>query len=330
MVFRDEVQISIKAGDGGTGRVSFLREKFMPKGGPDGGDGGKGGDVVITAESKLLSLESLLDHARFAAEDGHGGGGNKCSGRDGRDLELKVPVGTLIKDAERGHVLKDLDHAGASVVIAKGGQGGRGNARFASAVDRTPRRAEPGEAGESRRIKLELKLIADVGLVGFPNAGKSTLLGALSSARPKVGAYPFTTLHPNLGIVVHDYDAYVVADVPGLIEGAHEGKGLGVRFLRHVERTRVLLHLVDGSDEGAVADAWRTVRDEMTAYGAELAGKPEIVVVTKLDAVPDRAALERAVRTAGIDALFVSAVTGEGIPELIGAMVAAIERARAT
>lgn len=332
MRFRDELEIHVKAGDGGDGRVSFRREKYIPKGGPDGGDGGDGGNVILRAETKLMSLEGLAVQRHYRAEGGAGGGGNKMSGRAGKDLVLEVPVGTLVKDPERGHVLKDLDAPGSEIVIAKGGKGGRGNARFATATDRVPTRAEPGKPGEERALKLELRIIADVGLIGFPNAGKSTLLAALSHAKPKVGAWAFTTLSPNVGIVEHEFEPFVVADVPGLIEGASRGKGLGDRFLRHVERTRVLLHLVDASDPEAVADAYRAVRHEITAYSAELGRKPELVVFTKLDLVAEdgRAELARIAERLGIRPVPCSGTTGEGIDAVRVAMVEQVRRSRAT
>lgn len=330
MRFRDELEITVKAGDGGDGRVSFRREKYIPKGGPDGGDGGDGGNVVLEAVTKLMSLESLAVQHHYRAENGVGGGGNKMFGRAGSDLVLRVPIGTLVKDPERGHVLKDLDVAGASIVIAKGGQGGRGNARFATATDRVPTRAEPGKPGEERALKLELKIIADVGLIGFPNAGKSTLLAALSSARPKVGAWAFTTLSPNVGIVEYEFEPFVVADVPGLIEGASQGKGLGDRFLRHVERTRVLLHLVDASDPDAVAAAYRAVRNEIHSYSEVLATKPELVVFTKLDLIDSeyRKELESVARELGVKPVLCSAHSGEGIDEVRAAMVEHVRAAR--
>ncbi|MBI4879736.1 MAG: GTPase ObgE [Planctomycetes bacterium] len=328
MPFKDETTIRVKAGDGGSGRVSFRREKYIPKGGPDGGDGGKGGDVVILADSSLMSLESLGAHQRFTAEDGAAGGKNKRHGRNGRDLVIKVPAGTVIRDAARGNVLRDLERPGASVIIARGGQGGRGNSRFATATDRTPRRAEPGGAGESRDLALELKLIADAGLIGLPNAGKSTLLGRLSSARPRVAPYPFTTLTPNLGVIERDHETYVIADVPGLIEGASQGRGLGDRFLRHLERTRVLVHLVDASDDRPLGEAYGAVRAEIAAHGGELAAKREIVVLSKLDLVADRADLAGRARAAGLAAYCVSALTGEGVLDLIEALLEGIAAAR--
>ncbi len=330
MRFRDELEIIVKAGDGGNGRVSFRREKYIPKGGPDGGDGGKGGDVVLEADPKLMSLESLAMQRRYVAKSGEAGSGNKMFGKGGEDLVLKVPVGTLVKDPSHGNVLKDLAQSGERLVIAVGGRGGRGNAKFATPTDRVPTRAEPGVPGEERALKLELKIIADVGLVGFPNAGKSTLLGALSHARPKVGAYAFTTLSPNVGIVEFDFEPYVIADVPGLIEGASTGRGLGDRFLRHVERTRVLLHLVDASDPSLVKAAWQSVRDEIRAYSEALANKPEIVVLTKVDLLDaaGRKKLATAVKKAKFEAHCVSGTTGEGIEELKAAMVARVKALR--
>lgn len=328
MPFVDELRIDVVAGDGGAGRVSFRREKFVPRGGPDGGDGGDGGAVILLADSKLMSLESLASRRIYRAENGASGGGNKKHGKNGADLVLEVPAGTLIKDAERGHVLKDLDRSGAQVVIAQGGKGGRGNTRFATSTDRTPRKAEPGTPGERRELRLELKLIADVGLVGYPNAGKSTLLNALSSAQPRIAPYPFTTLTPNLGIIDHDYEAYVVADVPGLIEGASEGKGLGHQFLRHVERTRVLLHLIDASDPRPVGEAYQAVRDEMDAFGGELLSKPETVVLTKMDLVEDRDDVVRQAREHGLEPQLVSSVTREGVQELIEDLATKVEAAR--
>ncbi len=308
--------------------MSFRREKYIPKGGPDGGDGGKGGDVVILADASLLSLESLAARQRYSAEDGGAGGKNKRHGKNGGDLIIKVPPGTVIRDAARANVLRDLERPGASVVIARGGRGGRGNSRFATATDRTPRRAEAGAPGETRDLALELKLIADAGLIGLPNAGKSTLLSVLSSARPRIAPYPFTTLTPNLGVIEREHETYVVADVPGLIEGASEGKGLGDRFLRHLERTRVLVHLVDASGERPLAEAYGVVRAEIAGRGGELAGKRELVVLTKMDLVADRAALARAARAAGLAAHCVSALSGEGIEDLVEALLEGISAAR--
>lgn len=330
MRFRDELTITLKAGDGGPGRVSFRREKYIPKGGPDGGDGGKGGDIIFLTDPKLMSLESLATQRIYRAPSGEKGGQNNCSGKSGNDLILKVPVGTLVKDPEHGNVLKDLDHNGASVIIALGGKGGRGNTRFATATDRVPSRAEEGMPGEEREVKLELKLIADAGLVGFPNAGKSTLLAALSHARPKIGNYAFTTLSPNIGVVEVDYEPYVIADVPGLIEGASQGKGLGDRFLRHVERTRVLLHLVDASDPEAVEATYATVRDEIAAYSADLAKKPELVVFTKLDLVDDegRTRLVEIAKRLEIAPVLCSSSTGEGLETIRQAIVERVRKYR--
>lgn len=308
--------------------MSFRREKFVPKGGPDGGDGGDGGDVILRADNRLTSLESLESRRMFRAQNGGQGRGAKRHGRDGRDLVIKVPPGTLVKDDERGHVLRDLASHGSEVVIAVGGKGGKGNVHFASATERTPQRAGPAGPGDSRRLHLELKLIADVGLIGFPNAGKSTLLKCLSSAKPKVGAYPFTTLTPNIGVLEVDYEDYVIADVPGLIEGAHKGKGLGDRFLRHVERTRLLLHLVDAAGEQSPLEAYRAVRKEIDAYGGELADRGEIVVLTKADLLKGRREPVLEMEQAGVPVFLVSSVSGEGSQDLVEALVVQVERAR--
>jgi GTP-binding protein len=285
-MFRDEVVIDVASGSGGAGCVSFLRERYRPRGGPDGGDGGRGGDVILIASRDVSTLYHLEGRGRLAAEDGRPGGGASCSGRGGEDLEVRVPVGTLVRDADRGNLLKDLASDGERVRVCKGGRGGRGNARFATSVDQAPRRAEPGEPGEQRHLLLELKLIADVGLVGLPNAGKSTLLAALSAARPRIGDYPFTTLVPMLGIVdAGDFRSFVVADLPGLVEGAHEGTGLGDRFLKHIERTRVLVHVVDAApiDGSDPVESYQTIRRELELHPAGLEHRPEIVVANKLD-----------------------------------------------
>lgn len=331
MPFLDEIKIHVAAGEGGDGRVSFRREKFVNKGGPDGGDGGRGGNVVIRATTSQSSLEQLASKHNYRSEDGAPGGQANRHGKDGADLIIDVPVGTFVRDAARGNILKDLDRPEAEVIIARGGKGGRGNARFSTSVDRTPRRAEEGEAGEERELLLELKLIADVGLLGYPNAGKSTLLRAISGSSPKVGAHPFTTLTPNLGILEHDFAPYVIADVPGLIEGAHQGRGLGHRFLKHVERTRVLLHLVDGAATDDPLAVWRAVRYEIEAYGETLGARLELLVITKMDLVDavTRKSLEAEVAASGKTAYFVSAHTKEGLPELIEALVLQVQAARA-
>ena len=309
--FVDEAAISVRAGRGGDGAATFHREKYRPKGGPDGGDGGRGGDVVLQVSPDVFDLSYLARHPHQRAENGGPGQGNNRSGRDGRDLVLEVPDGTVVRD-ERGPVA-DLVGPGARAVVAGGGRGGRGNASLASSRNRTPRNAERGESGEEHRVELELRLVADVGLAGLPNAGKSTLLSRLTAARPKVADYPFTTLSPNLGVAGDDEERYVVADVPGLVEGAHEGRGLGHRFLRHVSRCRVLAYVVDLSSEDPVADL-AAVRAEVEAFDEDLAARPHLVVATKRDLVAPED-LERRVaglRAAG-EVVVVSGVTGEGV-----------------
>jgi len=305
-MFVDEVDIHVTAGNGGKGCLSFRREKFVPRGGPDGGDGGAGGSVYIVATPTKNTLIDFRFHPEFEAKRGaHGQGANK-TGHTSPDLDIAVPIGTLVfdKDADTGAMtpLADLTAEGQRVLVAKGGRGGRGNARFVSSTNRAPRRTEPGEEGEERFIRLQLKLIADAGLIGFPNAGKSTLISRISAARPKIADYPFTTLSPNLGVVnLSDDRSFVVADVPGLIEGAHEGHGLGDKFLRHIERTKVLVHLVDvsgASGRDPVHD-FDTIVEELRLFDAKVAAKPMIVAATKMDAVDDPSrveALERHVR----------------------------------
>ena len=327
-MFRDEIVLLMKAGDGGPGCLSFLREKYRPKMGPDGGDGGKGGDVILEADGNYNTLYHLIHRPRYTAENGRPGAGRKCHGRNGRDLLIKVPVGTLVRDLDRKVLLKDLGRPGERVVVCRGGRGGRGNARFATPTCQTPRRAEPGQPGEERRILLELKMIADVGLVGLPNAGKSTLLARISAARPKIGCYPFTTLVPNLGVVQgEEYRTLVAADLPGLIEGAHEGRGLGDTFLRHAERTRVLLLLVDVSP-GAFrppGEAYRVLRRELERYSPSLAAKPRVVAATQIDLPGTRAGLRVLRRQAG-PVHPVSAVTGEGVEDLVRELFRVLER----
>jgi GTP-binding protein len=319
-VFRDECEIEVVAGKGGDGLVSFRREKFLPKGGPDGGDGGNGGDVILLATDRVTSLLAIGRRRRYAASDGRPGGSNDRSGARGEDVVIEVPVGTQVFDRERGNLLKDLARIDERLVIAAGGRGGRGNARFANAVRQAPHRAEPGRAGEERSVRLELKLIAEVGLVGLPNAGKSTLLSAISEARPKIADYPFTTLVPHVGIAaVGPYESLVVADLPGLIEGAAQGAGLGHRFLKHVERCKVLLHLIDVS-EGASAppeDALRILEAELEQYSSELARRPRILVATKCEDATSRARAEDLRRIAERSVLAISAATGEGVPALL-------------
>jgi GTPase len=319
-VFRDECELEVQGGRGGEGAVSFRREKFAPFGGPDGGDGGDGGSVVLRASASVNSLLRVGRRPMYAAADGRPGGPGNRSGAKGADREVVVPIGTQIFDAERGQLLRDLDRDGESCVVAAGGRGGRGNKSFASSVQQAPRRAEPGASGEARRVRLELKLIAEVGLVGLPNAGKSTFLAAVSQATPKIADYPFTTLVPQVGIAaVGDNETLVVADLPGLIEGASGGAGLGHRFLRHVERCSVLLQLVDVSDsaETEPLQALRVVEGELREYSPELAARPRLVVATKCE---DEAALEQArglARATGLAVRPISTVIGTGVKELL-------------
>lgn len=310
----DTATVELRGGDGGRGCLSFRREKYVPRGGPDGGDGGHGGSVVLVAREGRFTLLDFRYRRQYRAERGQHGAGATKRGRDGEDVVLEVPVGTVVRDHETGEVIADLDAPGARVVAARGGRGGRGNARFATSTDRAPRRAEEGRPGEERIVDLELKLIADVGIVGLPNAGKSTLLSKLSAARPKIADFPFTTLSPVLGLVRHGVDgSYVVADLPGLIEGAHEGKGLGDRFLRHAERTRGLVVLLDSTAADPAGD-YRTLLTELECYGQGLPEKPRIVVLNKIDLFGEKAALPPLPR--GVEALAVSALTGAGLEEL--------------
>ena len=316
----DYAKIEVKGGDGGNGCVSFRREKFVPRGGPNGGDGGHGGSVVFEAARGLSSLLDFRYKKHYKAQKGRNGIGANKRGRDGEDIVLLVPPGTMVKDHESGDVLADLEEDGARIVVAKGGRGGRGNARFATAVEQAPRHCEGGRPGAELMIELELKLLADVGLVGLPSAGKSTLLSRVSAARPKIGDFPFTTLSPVLGIVGHgSVDSFVMADLPGLIEGAHTGKGLGHRFLRHIERTMVLVILLDSSSETLEED-YRTLLGELESYGEGLSEKPRIVALNKIDLFPDEAA--PTARFGGEEVHQVSAMTGEGLDGLTYALVA--------
>lgn len=285
-MFIDEAVVFVKGGDGGNGSISFRREKYVPHGGPDGGDGGKGGSVILCVSDKKDTLLDLTSRIKYIATDGAHGKGSTRKGKDGEDLIIELPRGTVIKDHETGRILKDMSTFHESIVIARGGRGGRGNKHFASSTNQVPRYAENGKPGEERWIDLELKLLADVGLIGMPNAGKSTLLSRLSAARPKIAAYPFTTRHPQLGIVtLGNYKRFVVADIPGLIEGAHRGIGLGDEFLRHIERTRLLVHLLDVSPlaDTEAAEAYHIVRNELKQYNPQLAEKQEIIIATKTD-----------------------------------------------
>ncbi len=323
----DRVKIAVRAGDGGNGIVSFRREKFVPRGGPDGGDGGRGGDVLLIADPALTTLAAFRRRRVYKAERGSHGQGGKKHGRNGGDLILTVPVGTIVRREGQEGVLADLAQPGQWALVARGGRGGRGNARFASATHRAPRIAEKGQRGEEAFLVLDLKLLSDVGIVGLPNAGKSTLLRRVSAARPKVADYPFTTLEPVLGVVEVGYDAFVMADLPGIIEGAHQGAGLGYQFLRHVERTRVLLHLLDGSRPDPVRDLG-TLSAEMAAYSEELSAKRRLVVVNKLDLAEVRErrdSLEAALLSQGLRPLFISAATGEGVEELLKQVLALLE-----
>jgi GTP-binding protein len=318
--FIDEATIVVQSGDGGRGCVSFRRERFIPKGGPDGGDGGNGGDVILRTTPSKRTLYHLQYKKHYKAKNGSHGQGSRKTGRGGADLILDVPCGTLVADAESGELLHDLVAPDQQIVVALGGRGGQGNARFKTSVRRTPRFAQPGEPGQTRTLKLELKLLADVGIIGLPNAGKSTLISVLSSAQPKIANYPFTTLTPNLGVVQTQRDEpIVVADIPGLIEGAHEGAGLGIRFLRHVERTRMLVHLIDASalDTNDLLAAYRTVNAELERYSGALAQKPQLVVLNKLD-VPEAAPLATQFRQALAEReiLTISAATHSGLDEL--------------
>jgi GTP-binding protein len=330
-MFVDEVDIHVVAGNGGNGCLAFRREKFVPRGGPSGGDGGKGGSVFVVASAHTNTLINYRFHPEARAGRGQHGMGANRTGSSGSDVELPVPIGTLVHErteADDGtwRLVADLTHEGDRVLVARGGDGGRGNARFATSTNRAPRRHEPGHPGEDKQLRLELRLLADVGLVGFPNAGKSTLISRISAARPKIADYPFTTLTPNLGVVRLSHDrSFVVADIPGLIEGAHRGLGLGHLFLRHLERTRVLVHVVDvtsatGRDPAEDLD---TVRRELELFDAALAAKPQIVAANKMDAVDDTGrigALERRAAELGLPVLRISGVTGEGLPELLEMM----------
>jgi GTP-binding protein len=330
-MFVDRVTIFVSGGNGGRGMCSFRREKYVPRGGPDGGDGGNGGSVVIRARAGADSLAGLTHQKHWRADNGDGGGSAQCTGRTAEDLIIDVPPGTIVRDRDRGHVLKDLVEAGDQVTVARGGKGGRGNKAFATATNRTPRESEPGEPGEERWVILELKVIADVGLIGLPNAGKSTLLSRLSRATPEIADYPFTTKYPNLGMVtVGGENAFVIADLPGLIEGAHAGVGLGHEFLRHVERTRILIHLVepfppDGSDPLA---NYRAIRRELELYNAELVKRPEIVALSKAELTGSGAGRERLARELGVEVFGISAVTGQGLSQLVGEMASLLAEQR--
>ena len=330
MKFIDEAKIYVKAGDGGRGCVSFRREKFVPHGGPDGGDGGHGGDVIIRASLSRRTLLDLKYRQHHVAKHGSHGEGSKRTGKDSEDVEIVVPVGTVVRDAESGELLVDLAADGASFIVAKGGMGGRGNARFATATRQTPRFAQPGIPGEEHWITLELKLLADVGIVGLPNVGKSTFISRVSAARPKIADYPFTTLVPHLGVVQYgEHESFVIADIPGLIEGAHEGMGMGMRFLRHVERTSVLLHIIDVSPESHEG-AWRDyelINRELGLFSPAMRKKRQVVAIGKLDLPVTRERWKDVVdifAQKGIKLFAFSAATGEGVPEVLRELIALI------
>lgn len=334
--FVDQAKIYVKAGDGGPGCVSFRREKYVPRGGPDGGDGGDGGDVILVADPQVHTLYDFYHQVHFRAENGRPGQGKKMKGKDGEDLLLRVPVGTVVRDAETGELLGDLVTPGQTLVVARGGKGGRGNAHFATPTRQAPRFAEKGTPGEERWLLLELKLIADVGLVGFPNAGKSTLLAQISAAKPKIADYPFTTLEPNLGVVkLPEGETFVVADIPGLIEGAHRGVGLGHEFLRHIERTRVLLYILDISREELIVEDFKTLRKELELYNPTLLTKPYLIAFNKIDLLARETREEKINYLKGLfDPSFapliypISAATGEGVKTLLYALLNILKRAQ--
>ena len=332
MKFIDEAVITVQSGDGGKGCVSFRRERSVPRGGPDGGDGGCGGDVIFSSTSGHHSLYQFRFKRHFKAKNGAHGQGKQKTGRNGGDLIIEIPPGTLVRDAVTGNVLKDFTKPGETVIAAKGGIGGRGNSRFQTSTHRAPRFAQPGEPGQTVSLELELKLIADVGIIGLPNAGKSTLIRAISSAHPKVGNYPFTTLTPNLGVVrVDSGEPYIVADIPGLIEGAHIGAGLGIRFLRHIERTRMLIHLVDGSsiEPENPLKAFNTVNQELFRYNEALAKKQQIIAVNKLDLPEAELAAGQFKTAAKAEKVhYISALTGKGIQALLSETQKMLEKIR--
>ncbi|MGB1049318.1 MAG: GTPase ObgE [Rhodothermales bacterium] len=332
MKFVDYVTITVRSGKGGSGSVSFRREKFIPKGGPNGGDGGEGGSVTLVADTHLYTLLDHRYNRHHFAEDGFSGSSNNKKGKDGLDILLKVPVGTVVKDSDTDAVIGELLSAGETLLLAKGGRGGKGNTFFKSATNQTPRHAQPGEEGEERKITLELKLLADVGLVGFPNAGKSTLVSSISAARPKVADYPFTTLEPSLGVVaMEDFQSFVIADIPGIIEGAAEGKGLGIQFLKHIERNAVLLFLIPVTSEDPAAE-YETLLSELEAFNAGMLTKPRMVGLSKLDLLPAEEK-EQAIRDfrdalpKGVEIMGFSSVARMGLDELRHALWAHVQRA---
>ncbi|NNL42770.1 MAG: GTPase ObgE [Desulfobacterales bacterium] len=330
MKFIDEATITVQSGDGGSGCVSFRREKFIPRGGPDGGDGGSGGDIVLRTTLRKRTLKHFQFKRQFKAKNGAGGQGKRKTGKNGPELIIEIPPGTLVGDADTGQILKDLTKPGETLIVAKGGRGGQGNSRFKTSTNRSPRFSQPGEPAEKRTLKLDLKLLADVGIIGFPNAGKSTLISAISSANPKIGDYPFTTLSPNLGVVQTSWgEPFVVADIPGLIEGAHKGAGLGIKFLRHIERTRILVHLIDALsiDLNDPLKGYHAINQELALYSKRLAKKPQIVVLNKLD-LPGADEASQVFESAASDMkiLRISAIDQTGIEQLKSQMVKLLDR----
>jgi GTP-binding protein len=331
-MFVDEVEIQVEAGRGGNGCVSFRREKYVPRGGPDGGDGGDGGSVVVLAEEGVDSLDALAHRKHWKAPSGQPGRGAQCHGAAAEDLVIRVPPGTIVHDARRNFVLKDLAAPGDRVVVAQGGRGGKGNLRFKTSTHRAPRESTPGGEGEARLLRFELRIIADVGLLGKPNAGKSTLLSRLSRARPEIAAYPFTTKYPNLGRVQIDLDrSFLMADIPGLIEGAHAGMGLGHEFLRHIQRAGILVHLVEPApaDQSDPIENYRVIREELRQYDEGLARRPEVVAVTKADLPGAAEVRDRLAATTERPVLLISAVTGAGLNELVAAIVTTLNEVTA-
>ena len=330
MKFIDEALITVQSGNGGSGCVSFRRERHIPRGGPDGGDGGRGGDVIMVSSPGKRTLYDFRHKKNLKAQNGSNGQGKDKTGKAGDNLTVEIPTGTLVSDVQTGQVIKDFTAPGEQMIIAKGGRGGLGNARFKSSTHRTPRFAQPGEPGEKLEIKLDLKLIADIGLIGLPNAGKSTLISRISAANPKIADYPFTTLTPNLGVVQPPFgEPFVVADIPGLIEGAHTGAGLGIKFLRHVERTRILVHIIDTAaiDPSDILGSFNTINKELRSYSAELAKKAQLIVLNKMDVTgANETADQFRSSLKGKEVMLISAVTGKGVKQLLARMVQMIDQ----